>query len=78
VQVSRPSDALEARTKVGQNLQNLLLGLDGVGIANLMVISVLECRGEADVTVTGMSTCSQLFAQAVAPVRSRRVRSSRD
>lgn len=53
VSVSRPSDALEARAQVDQNLQNLLLGLGGVallvggvGIANIMVISVLERRGE--------------------------------
>ena len=53
VQVSRPSDTLEARAQVDQNLQNLLLGLGavallvgGVGIANVMVISVLERRGE--------------------------------
>lgn len=50
VSVSRPSDALEARAQVDQNL---LLGLGsvallvgGVGIANIMVISVLERRGE--------------------------------
>lgn len=53
VEVSRPSDALEARAQVDANLQNLLLGLGavalvvgGVGIANVMVISVLERRGE--------------------------------
>ncbi len=53
VQVSRPSDALEARAKVDENLQTLLLGLGGVallvggiGIANVMVISVLERRSE--------------------------------
>ncbi len=53
VKVSRPSDALEARAEVDKNLQNLLLGLGGVslivggvGIANVMVISVLERRGE--------------------------------
>lgn len=56
VQVSRPSDALEARAKVDQNLQKLLLALGGVallvggvGIANVMVISVLERRGEIGV-----------------------------
>jgi putative ABC transport system permease protein len=53
VSVSRPSDALEARAKVDKNLQNLLLSLGavallvgGVGIANVMIISVLERRGE--------------------------------
>ncbi len=53
VNVSRPSDALEARAQVDENLQNLLLGLGGVallvggvGIANVMIISVLERRGE--------------------------------
>ncbi|MCP3993075.1 MAG: ABC transporter permease [Actinomycetia bacterium] len=53
VTVSRPSDALEARAEVDQNLQNLLLGLGGValivggvGIANVMIISVLERRSE--------------------------------
>ncbi len=53
VQVSRPSDALQAQAKVDQNLQNLLLALGavallvgGIGIANIMVISVLERRGE--------------------------------
>jgi len=53
VDVSRPSDALEAQAKVDQNLQSLLLALGGVallvggvGIANIMVISVIERRGE--------------------------------
>ena len=53
VRVSRPSDALEARAQIDENLQNLLLGLGGValivgvvGIANVMIISVLERRGE--------------------------------
>jgi len=53
VQVSRPSDALEARAAAKGQLTTLLLGLgavallDGaIGIANIMVISVLERRGE--------------------------------
>jgi len=53
VEVSRPSDALEAQSKVDQSLQNLLLALGGVallvggvGIANIMVISVIERRSE--------------------------------
>lgn len=51
--VSRPSDAFEARAQVDQNLQRLLLGLGtvallvgGLGIANVMIISVLERRSE--------------------------------
>lgn len=53
VEVSRPSDALEARAAVDQGLQQLLIGLGlvalavgGVGVANVMVISVLERRTE--------------------------------
>lgn len=53
VSVSRPSDALEAKAAVDENLTRLLLGLGavalvvgGVGIANVMVISVLERRSE--------------------------------
>lgn len=56
VQVSRPSDALEAKAAVDDNLTRLLLGLGavalivgGVGIANVMVISVLERRSEIGV-----------------------------
>src|SRR6516225_6017336 len=44
VQVSRPSDALAARAAAQGSYDTLLLG--GVGIANVMVISVLERRGE--------------------------------
>jgi putative ABC transport system permease protein len=56
VEVSRPSDALEARAATDEQLRNLLLGLGtvalvvgGVGITNVMVISVLERRGEIGV-----------------------------
>jgi putative ABC transport system permease protein len=53
VAVSRPSDALTARLAVASATATLLLGLGavallvgGVGIGNVMVISVLERRGE--------------------------------
>lgn len=53
VEVSRPSDALEARAAVNDSFTALFLGLGavallvgGVGIANVMVISVLERRSE--------------------------------
>ncbi len=53
VAVSRPSDALAARLVVADATTSLLLGLGavallvgGIGIANLMVISVLERRSE--------------------------------
>ena len=53
VEVSRPSDALEARAAVNDALTAFLIGLGavallvgGIGIANVMVISVLERRSE--------------------------------
>lgn len=53
VEVSRPSDALEAKRAAGEAFTRLLLGLGavallvgGVGVANTMVISVLERRSE--------------------------------
>ena len=53
VQVSRPSDALAAKQATDATFTGLLLGLGavallvgGVGVANTMVISVLERRAE--------------------------------
>jgi putative ABC transport system permease protein len=53
VEVSRPSDAIEARAAASNAFTALFLGLGavallvgGVGIANVMVISVLERRSE--------------------------------
>jgi hypothetical protein len=53
VSVSRPSDALTARLAAASSGTALFLGLGavalmvgGIGIANMMVISVLERRGE--------------------------------
>jgi putative ABC transport system permease protein len=56
VDVTRPSDALAAKAQADDTLTALLLGLGavalvvgGVGIANVMVISVLERRAEIGV-----------------------------
>ena len=53
VKVSRPSDALEAKNAAGKAFTSLLLGVGsiallvgGIGVANTMIISVLERRRE--------------------------------
>jgi putative ABC transport system permease protein len=70
VQVSRPSDALAARQAVGTSLNALLLGLGavallvgGVGVANTMVISVLERRAEVGLRRSLGATRGQIRLQ---------------
>lgn len=73
VDVARPSDALEARAKTDESLRNLLLGLGavallvgGIGITNVMVISVLERRGEIGVRRALGATRRHIAAQFLA------------
>jgi ABC-type lipoprotein release transport system permease subunit len=73
VQVSRPSDALAARAAAAGAYTSLLLGLGGVallvggvGIANTMVISVLERRGEIGLRRSMGATRGQIRLQFVA------------
>jgi len=76
VQVSRPSDALAARIAVAGSSTTLLLGLGaiallvgGVGIANVMFVSVLERRGEIGLRralgATRPHITSQFLAEAL-------------
>jgi len=73
VQVSRPSDALEARAAAKGQFTTLLLGLGAVallvgaiGIANIMVISVLERRGEIGLRRALGATRHHITAQFLA------------
>jgi putative ABC transport system permease protein len=70
VQVSRPSDALAAKAAVNSTLTGLLLGLGavallvgGVGVANTMVISVLERRSEVGLRRSLGATRGQIRSQ---------------
>ena len=70
VDVSRPSDVLEARAATDEALTALFLGLGavallvgGIGIANVMVISVLERRSEIGLRRALGATRRQVGAQ---------------
>lgn len=70
VAVERPSDALEARAAADDAFTSLLLGLGavallvgGVGIANVMVITVLERRGEIGLRRALGATKRHVWAQ---------------
>ncbi|MEV8634784.1 ABC transporter permease [Streptosporangium sp. NPDC051023] len=73
VNVSRPSDALAARAAAAGAFTNLLLGLGavallvgGVGVANTMVISVLERRKEIGLRRSFGATRGQVRLQFLA------------
>ena len=73
VKVSRPSDALAARQATNRAFTGLLLGLGavallvgGVGVANTMVISVLERRAEIGLRRSLGATRGQIRLQFLA------------
>jgi len=73
VEVSRPSDALDAQRAARTAFTGLLLGLGavallvgGVGVANTMVISVLERRGEIGLRRAIGATRGQVRTQFLA------------
>jgi putative ABC transport system permease protein len=73
VDVSRPSDALAAQAATDTTFTGLLLGLGavallvgGIGVANTMVISVLERRAEIGLRRALGATCGHIRLQFLA------------